>query len=41
LSHRRIYEAIRDRRPVEAQQAMYFHLMYNENRYKEEDRERN
>jgi len=41
LSHRRIYEAIRDRKPVEAQQAMYFHLMYNDNRYKEEDRERN
>ena len=38
LSHRRIYEAIRDRKPVEAQQAMYFHLMYNHNRYKEEDR---
>lgn len=35
-SHRRIFEAIRDRRPVEAQQAMYFHLMYNENRYKGE-----
>ncbi len=36
LSHRRIYEAIRNRKPVEAQQAMYFHLMYNENRFKEE-----
>lgn len=35
-SHRRIYEAIRDRKPVEAQQAMYFHLMYNDNRYKGE-----
>ena len=35
-SHRRIFEAIRDRKPVEAQQAMYFHLMYNDNRYKGE-----
>lgn len=35
-SHRRIYEAIRDRKSVEAQQAMYFHLMYNDNRYKGE-----
>lgn len=39
LSHRRIYEAIRDRKPVEAQQAMYFHLMYNENRFKEEKKD--
>lgn len=38
-SHRRIFEAIRDRKPVEAQQAMYFHLMYNDNRYKGEMRE--
>ncbi|MBE7721031.1 FadR/GntR family transcriptional regulator [Lacrimispora indolis] len=38
LSHRRIFEAIRDRKPVEAQQAMNFHLMYNDNRYKEEGR---
>lgn len=37
-SHRRIFEAIRDRKPVEAQQAMYFHLMYNDNRYKGEMR---
>ncbi|MEY8355830.1 FCD domain-containing protein [Lachnospiraceae bacterium 54-53] len=36
LSHRRIFYAIRDGKPVEAQQAMYFHLMYNHNRYKEE-----
>ena len=36
LSHRRIYEAIRQHRPVEAKQAMYFHLMYNDNRYKGE-----
>lgn len=35
-SHRRIFEAIRDRRPVDAQQAMYFHLMFNDNRYKDE-----
>ena len=38
-SHRRIFEAIRDRKPVEAQQAMYFHLMYNHNRYKGEMRD--
>lgn len=38
LSHRRIFEAIRDQKSVEAQQAMYFHLMYNDNRYKEENR---
>lgn len=36
ISHRAIYEAIRGRRAVEAQQAMYFHLLYNENRYLEE-----
>lgn len=36
ISHRAIYEAIRNRRAVEAQQAMYFHLLYNENRYLEE-----
>lgn len=36
VSHRAIYEAIRDKRAVEAQQAMYFHLMYNQNRYIEE-----
>lgn len=36
ISHRAIYEAIRDGRSVDAQQAMYFHLLYNENRYLEE-----
>lgn len=36
ISHRAIYEAIRDGRAVDAQQAMYFHLLYNENRYLEE-----
>ena len=36
ISHRAIYEAIRRGRAVEAQQAMYFHLLYNENRYLEE-----
>lgn len=34
-SHRAIYEAIRDQKPVEAEQAMYYHLLYNYNRYKE------
>lgn len=33
VSHRAIFEAIRDKRAVEAEQAMYFHLMYNQNRY--------
>ena len=33
VSHRAIFEAIRDKKAVEAQQAMYFHLMYNQNRY--------
>ncbi len=37
-SHRAIYEAIKNRKGVEAQQAMYFHLLYNENRYAEEER---
>ena len=36
LSHRSIFEAIKGRRPVEAQQAMEFHLMYNDNRFKGE-----
>lgn len=35
-AHRRIFEAIRDRKPVEAQQAMYFHLMFNDVRFKDE-----
>ena len=41
LSHRAIYEAIRTRRAVEAQQAMHLHLLYNENRYTEEIRKEN
>lgn len=36
ISHRAIYDAIRNKKAVEAQQAMYFHLLYNENRYLEE-----
>lgn len=35
-AHRRIFEAIRDRKPVDAQQAMYFHLMFNDVRFKDE-----
>lgn len=35
-SHRAIFQAIKEKRPVEAQQAMQFHLLYNENRYAEE-----
>lgn len=33
LSHRSIFDAIKARKPVEAGQAMSFHLLYNENRY--------
>lgn len=33
VSHRAIFEAIQGRKALEAQQAMAFHLMYNENRY--------
>lgn len=36
ISHRAIFQAIREGRAVEAQQAMHFHLLYNENRYREE-----
>ena len=35
-SHRRIFEAIRDRRGEDAKMEMYFHLMYNSNRYRAE-----
>ena len=34
-SHRQIYEAVRDRRAADAQQAMLFHLLYNRNRFNE------
>ena len=33
LSHRAIFKAVKEGRGVDAQQAMYFHLLYNENRY--------
>ncbi len=36
ISHRIIFQAIKEGRGVEAQQAMHFHLLYNENRYLEE-----
>jgi len=32
-SHREIFEAVRGRRPSDAQQAMLFHLLYNRNRF--------
>nr|WP_319490038.1 FadR/GntR family transcriptional regulator [uncultured Caproiciproducens sp.] len=32
-SHRNIFEAIHNRKPVDAQQAMLFHLLYNMNRF--------
>ena len=35
-SHRRIFEAIRERRGEDAKMEMYFHLMYNSNRYRAE-----
>lgn len=40
-SHRRIFEAIRDRRGEDARMEMYFHLMYNSNRYRAEREEQN
>lgn len=33
LSHRAVFQAIKEKRAVDAQQAMYYHLLYNENRY--------
>lgn len=36
ISHRRIYEAIRERRPKDAEEAMQFHLLFNTYRYMEE-----
>lgn len=33
LSHRTIFQAIKENRAVDAQQAMYFHLLYNKNRF--------
>lgn len=36
ISHRKIFEYIRDRRPVDAQMEMQFHLLYNNNRYENE-----
>ncbi len=38
ISHRIIFQNIRDKKAIEAQQAMHFHLLYNENRYLEEQR---
>jgi DNA-binding FadR family transcriptional regulator len=32
-SHREIFEAVRERRAADAQQAMVFHLLYNRNRF--------
>ena len=32
-SHREVFEAVRGRRAVDAQQAMLFHLLYNRNRF--------
>lgn len=33
-SHRKIFQAVKDKRPVEAEQEMQFHILYNSNRYK-------
>lgn len=35
-SHRGIYDAIVNRRPIEAQQQMMYHILYNEERYRKE-----
>lgn len=32
-SHREVFEAVRERRAADAQQAMLFHLLYNRNRF--------
>lgn len=36
VSHRNIFIAIRDKKPIEAAQAMSYHLLYNQNRYLQE-----
>ena len=36
VSHRNIFIAIRDQKPIEAGQAMSYHLLYNQNRYLQE-----
>ncbi|MCI9533424.1 MAG: FadR family transcriptional regulator [Lachnospiraceae bacterium] len=36
VSHRNIFIAIRDKKPIEASQAMGYHLLYNQNRYLQE-----
>lgn len=37
ISHRAIFRAIQNHQPVEAERAMQYHLLYNENRYLEEE----
>jgi DNA-binding FadR family transcriptional regulator len=39
LSHRKIFEHIRKRHPFEAEQEMRFHLLFNQDRYRNEDSE--
>lgn len=36
IAHRSIYNAIRDQKPIEALQAMNYHLLYNQNRFLQE-----
>ena len=36
VSHRNIFIAIRDKKPIEASQARGYHLLYNQNRYLQE-----
>ena len=36
ISHRKIFSAIRDQKAVEAQQAMMYHILYNNERYDNE-----
>ena len=38
-SHRAIFQAIKEKRGTDAQEAMTYHLMYNRNRYMEEEQE--
>ncbi len=36
ITHRKIFEAIKDHRPIDAENEMRYHLLYNLNRYEEE-----
>lgn len=36
ISHRNIFDAIKNKKPVEAEKEMQFHILYNNNRYHQE-----